>query len=63
MRDTPRNLSEDEEIAPDIAPRDEEPLDPADAVARELEKYGDDSANPNRDDQRDAHHGRPEDVV
>jgi len=53
----------DEDIAPDIAPEDERPLDPADAVRRERQQYGDDSTNPNRDDEYDEHHGTPDDVV
>jgi hypothetical protein len=56
------NLPMDEDIAPDIAPRDDEPLDPAEAVRRERDKYGDDSTSPNRDDQFDEHHGEPEDI-
>ena len=53
----------DEEIAPDIAPRRELPVDPAEAVRREREIYGEDSINPNRDDQWDEHHGEADDIV
>jgi hypothetical protein len=53
----------EETIAPDVAPRKDLPLDPAEAVKREREKYGEDSINPNRDDQWDEHHGEPGDIV
>lgn len=52
-----------EDIAPDVAETRREPLDPAEAVRREREKYGDDSVNANRQDQYDEHHGEPEDIV
>lgn len=52
----------DEDIAPDVAGSDPKPLDPAEALRREREKYGEDSTNPNRADQYDEHHGRPEDL-
>ena len=55
--------AEVEDIAPDVAPRREEPIDPDDAVHRQKGKYGDDSVNPNRDDQYDEHHGEPDDIV
>jgi hypothetical protein len=59
-----RPLPEDEDvITPDVAPRRDRPLDPADAVKREREKYGDSSTNPNRDDQEDVHRGTPDDIV
>jgi hypothetical protein len=62
--DNDRRLDEDEEtIAPDVAPRKDLPLDPADAVEREREKYGEDSTNPNRADQEDVHRGTPDDIV
>jgi hypothetical protein len=53
----------EETIAPDVASRRDEPLDPAEAVRREREKYGENSSNPNRDDQFDEHHGEPDDIV
>jgi len=53
----------DETNAPDIANRKDEPLSPAEAVRREREKYGENSTNPNRDDQWDEHHGQPDDIV
>ncbi len=53
----------DENIAPDIADTRKEPLDPAEAVRREREKYGDDSANANREDQYDEHHAEADDIV
>lgn len=52
-----------EDIAPDIAPRREEPLPPDEAVRREKDKYGEDGMDPNRDDQLDEHHGEPDDIV
>jgi hypothetical protein len=54
---------DEESIAPDVAPRDELPLDPANVVRLEREKYGENSTNPNRDDLFDEHHGQPEDIV
>jgi hypothetical protein len=53
----------DDAIAPDVAPRKDWPIDPAEALRREREKYGEGSINPNRDDQWDEHHGEPEDIV
>jgi hypothetical protein len=62
--DNDRLRGEDEEtIAPDIAPRRDLPLDPADAVEGERDKYGDSSANPNREDQEDVHRGTADDIV
>jgi hypothetical protein len=62
--DDDRPLPADEEtIAPDIAPRRDLPLDPADAVELERDKYGENSTNPNRDDQEDVHRGTPDDIV
>ena len=58
-----RNDTDEETIAPDIAPRDELPLEPGQAVRRERDKYGDSSTNPNRDDQLDEHSGTFEDIV
>ena len=64
MSERPRRLPDDEEdIGPDVADGDRTPLDPAEVVRRERDKYGDDSAFPNRDDELDEHHGEPEDVV
>jgi hypothetical protein len=53
----------EETIAPDVASRRDEPLDPAEAVRREREKYGENTSNPNRDDLWDEHHGQPDDIV
>ncbi|HEY1883500.1 MAG TPA: hypothetical protein VGG51_10720 [Candidatus Cybelea sp.] len=53
----------DEDISPDVIPESQRPSDPAEAVRREREKYGEGSINPNRDDQWDEHHGQPEDIV
>jgi hypothetical protein len=59
-----RPLPEDEEIiAPDTVPRKEWPLDPADVLAAERDKYGENSTNPNREDQEDVHRGEPDDIV
>ena len=55
--------SDDDAIAPDVAPREGQPIDPARAVRLEEEKYGESSADENRDDQRDEHHGQPDDIV
>jgi hypothetical protein len=55
--------SDDDAIAPDVAPREERPIDPAAAVRREQEKYGESSADENRGDQWDEHHGQPDDIV
>ena len=63
MNERPRPLpGDDEEIAPDVADADPTPLDPAEALRRERDKYGDDNTNPNRDDQLDEHHGEPSDI-
>ncbi len=55
--------SDEETIAPDVAPRRDLPLDPAEAVRLEREKYGDSSLNPNREDQEDEHSGTVDDIV
>jgi hypothetical protein len=61
--DRERLADEDETISPDVVSRRDQPVDPAQAVRREREKYGENSSNPNRDDQWDEHHGQPEDIV
>jgi hypothetical protein len=61
--DRERLADEDEDISPDVVSRRDQPVDPAEAVRREREKYGENSSNPNRDDQWDEHHGQPEDIV
>jgi hypothetical protein len=61
--DGERLKDSEETIAPDIASRRDEPIDPAEAVRREREKYGENTSDPNRDDQWDEHHGQPEDIV
>jgi hypothetical protein len=48
--------TDDDTIAPDVAPRGKEPLSPAEAVRLEEEKYAESSLDENRDDQLDAHH-------
>ena len=55
--------ADDAVIAPDIAPIGQQPIDPAQAVRLEREKYGESSLDENRDDQADAHHGQPDDIV
>jgi len=59
----PYRDDDDDVIAPDVAPRKDLPLDPAVAMRLEQEKYGDTTANENRDDQSDEHHGEPDDIV
>jgi hypothetical protein len=59
----PYRDDEDDVIAPDVAPRKERPLTPAEAVRQEQEKYGESSADENRGDQWDEHHGEPGDIV
>jgi hypothetical protein len=54
---------DDDTIAPDVAPRKDQPISPAEAVRLEREKYGESGTNENRDDQADVHHGQPEDIV
>jgi hypothetical protein len=61
--DRERLDDEDEAIAPDVVSQRNQPVDPAQAVRLEREKYGENSSNPNRDDQWDEHHGQPEDIV
>jgi hypothetical protein len=61
--DRERLADEDEAISPDVVSRRDQPIDPAQAVHLEREKYGENSSNPNRDDQWDEHHGQPEDIV
>lgn len=48
--------SDDDAIAPDVAPREQQPLPASEAVRLEEEKYGESSLDENRDDQFDAHH-------
>lgn len=52
-----------EDVAPDVASHEELPLKPAETVRREQEKYGESSLDENRQDQWDAHHGEPDDIV
>jgi hypothetical protein len=54
---------EDETISPDVATAKEKPLPPGEAVAREEDKYGETTADENREDQRDMHRGTPDDIV
>jgi hypothetical protein len=59
-----RRLPEDEDvIPPDLMPRRDRPLNPADAIAADRERYGDSSSSPNRDDEDDVHRGQPDDIV
>ncbi|MGB8965305.1 MAG: hypothetical protein WCB99_06670 [Candidatus Cybelea sp.] len=55
--------NDDDVITPDIAPRKDQPLDPAKAARLEQEKYGESTADENRGDQWDEHHGQPDDIV
>jgi hypothetical protein len=55
--------NDDDVIAPDVAPLQDQPIDPGKAVRLEQEKYADSSADENRDDQWDEHHGQPDDIV
>jgi hypothetical protein len=51
----PRRLpTEDDELKPDISGRG---LSPEEALRRERDTYGDDSAFPNREDIEDEHRG------
>jgi hypothetical protein len=54
---------DDDVIAPDVAPPQDQPIDPAEAVRRAQQKYGESSADENRDDQWDEHHAQPDDIV
>ncbi len=47
---------DDDVIAPDVAPKDRQPISSAEAVRLQQEKYGESSLNENREDQFDAHH-------
>jgi hypothetical protein len=59
----PYEDDETETISPDVATSDEKPLRPGEAVAREEDKYGETTADENREDQRDMHGGTPDDIV
>lgn len=59
----PYEDDETEDIAPDVASDREKPLSPSEAVWREEDKYGDTTVDANRDDERDMHHGTPDDIV
>ncbi|MGB9652791.1 MAG: hypothetical protein WCB01_13405 [Candidatus Cybelea sp.] len=63
MENDRRLPSDEETISPDIAPRKDRPLDPAEAVRLERDKYGEGSINPNREDQEDEHGGTADDIV
>jgi len=54
---------DDDVIAPDVAPKDKQPISPAEAVRLEREKYGDSSLDENRDDEFDEHHATIDDIV
>jgi hypothetical protein len=54
---------ETETISPDIASKSEKPLSPAEAVELEEDRYGETTADENREDQRDMHRGTPDDIV
>ncbi len=59
----PYRDNDDDVITPDATPRKDQPVDPARAVHAEEEKYGETSADENRADQWDEHHGEPDDIV
>lgn len=59
----PYRDDDDDVISPDVAPRKDLPISPAEAVRREQEKYGETTADENRGDQWDEHHGEPDDIV
>ncbi|HVN68036.1 MAG TPA: hypothetical protein VMU38_00075 [Candidatus Binatia bacterium] len=59
----PYRTDDDDVITPDVAPRDDQPISPADAVHLEQEKYGETTADENRGDQWDEHHGEAGDIV
>lgn len=59
----PYKDTDDDVIAPDVAPREERPIDPARVVHAEEDQYGESTADENRGDQRDEHHGEPDDIV
>jgi hypothetical protein len=59
----PYDDTDDDVIAPDVAPADDLPVDPARAVRGEEAKYGESSADENRGDQQDEHHGQPDGIV
>lgn len=61
--DIERLKGDEETISPDVVSRRDRPIDPAEALRRERDKYGDSSTNPNSDDQWDEHHGQPDDIV
>jgi hypothetical protein len=54
---------DDDTIAPDVAPRDQQPIPAAEAVRLELEKYAESSLDENRDDQLDIHRADIDDIV
>lgn len=59
----PYRDTDDDVISPDVAPTKDLPIDPARAVRLEQEKYAESSADENRGDQWDEHHGTPDDIV
>jgi len=59
----PYRDDDDDVITPDIASRKDLPISPAEAVRREQEKYGETTADENRGDQWDEHHGTADDIV
>jgi hypothetical protein len=54
---------ETEDISPDVGGDAKKPLSPAEAVKREQDRYGETSADQNREDQRDMHGGTADDIV
>jgi hypothetical protein len=62
-RGLPYQDTDDDVITPDVAPQEDQPVDPARAVRAEEENYGETTADENRGDQWDEHHGEPDDIV
>jgi hypothetical protein len=58
-----KRLPYDDEETQVIPPNGDATGGSAEAVRRLEETYGDTDMDPNRDDQRDAHHGELDDIV
>jgi hypothetical protein len=62
-RGLPYPDDETESISPDVADDASKPIAPGDAVAREEDRYGETTADENREDQRDVHGATADDIV
>jgi hypothetical protein len=62
-RGLPYPDDETESIPPDIAGEASKPLAPGDAVALEEDRFGETTADENREDQRDVHGATADDIV